>query len=58
MSKQVELSNRELKSILEKTVDRSRKDWAFKLDDALWAYRTAYKTPLDSTPYWLVFGKS
>ena len=35
MSGQVKLSNRELKSILEKTVDRSCKDWAFKLDDAL-----------------------
>ena len=37
-SGQVELSNRELKSILKKTVDRSRNDWSMKLDDALWAY--------------------
>jgi len=57
-SGQVKLSNRELKSILEKTVDRSHKDWAFKLDNALWSYRTAYKTPLGTTPYQLVFGKS
>ena len=34
-SGQVELSNRELKSILEKMVDRSHKDWSMKLDDAL-----------------------
>jgi len=54
----VELLNRELESILEKTMDRSRKDWSFKLDYALWVYRTAYKTPLGTTLYWLVFGKS
>jgi transposase InsO family protein len=43
---QVELSNREIKSILQKTVNKSRKNWASKLNDALWAYRTAYKNPM------------
>ncbi|GJZ25493.1 DNA-directed DNA polymerase [Tanacetum coccineum] len=38
---QVEVSIREIKSILEKTVNPNRKDWSVKLDDALWAYRTA-----------------
>ncbi|CAL1370225.1 unnamed protein product [Linum trigynum] len=42
-SGQVELLNRELKRILEKTLDQSRKDWSAKLDDALWAYHTTYK---------------
>ena len=42
-SGQVELSNREIQLILQKTVNRSRKNWSKKLDDALWAYRTAYK---------------
>ena len=42
----VELSNRELKLILQKAVNRSRKNWSKKLDDALWAYRTAYKNPM------------
>ncbi|PKI49819.1 hypothetical protein CRG98_029796 [Punica granatum] len=38
---QAEVSNREVKSILEKTVNPSRKDWSSRLDDALWACRTA-----------------
>ncbi|XP_056845060.1 uncharacterized protein LOC130496730 [Raphanus sativus] len=57
-SGQVEVSNREIKSILEKIVGITRKDWSTKLDDALWAYRTAYKTPLGTTPFNLVYGKS
>ncbi|XP_073033763.1 uncharacterized protein [Primulina eburnea] len=45
-SGQVEVSNRELKRILEKTVGASRKEWSRKLDDALWTYHTAFKTPI------------
>ena len=40
-SGQVELANREIKSILMKVVNANRKDWALRLHDALWAYRTA-----------------
>ncbi|XP_010496997.1 PREDICTED: uncharacterized protein LOC104774027 [Camelina sativa] len=57
-SGQVEVSNRQIKEILEKTVGVTRKDWAMKLDDALWAYRTAYKTPLGTTPFHLLYGKA
>ena len=57
-SGQVEVSNRQIKAIFEKTVSISRKDWSTKLDDALWAYRTAYKTPIGMTPFKLIYGKS
>jgi len=43
---QVEVSNRAIKTILEKVVNTTRKDWSLRLIDALWAYRTAFKTPI------------
>nr|GEV14230.1 reverse transcriptase domain-containing protein [Tanacetum cinerariifolium] len=36
----------------------NRASWSDKLDDALWAFRTAYKTPIGCTPYKLVYGKA
>nr|GFB59177.1 reverse transcriptase domain-containing protein [Tanacetum cinerariifolium] len=57
-SGQVEVTNRGLKRILERTVGENRASWTDKLDDALWAFRTAFKTPIGCTPYRLVYGKS
>nr|GEV79080.1 reverse transcriptase domain-containing protein [Tanacetum cinerariifolium] len=57
-SGQVEVSNRGLKRILERTVGENRASWSDKLDDALWAFQTAYKTPIGCTPYKLVYRKA
>nr|GEW36559.1 reverse transcriptase domain-containing protein [Tanacetum cinerariifolium] len=54
----VEVSNRGLKRILERTMGENRTSWSNKLDDALWAFRIAYKTPIGCTPYKLVYGKA
>nr|GEZ64115.1 reverse transcriptase domain-containing protein [Tanacetum cinerariifolium] len=57
-SGQVEVSNRGLKQILERTVGENHTSWSDKLDDTLWAFRTAYKTLIGYTPCKLVYGKS
>nr|GEV76351.1 reverse transcriptase domain-containing protein [Tanacetum cinerariifolium] len=56
-SGQVEVSNRGLKRILERIVGENRASWSDKLNHALWAFRTAYKTLIGCTPYKLVYGK-
>ncbi|XP_039033071.1 uncharacterized protein LOC120168856 [Hibiscus syriacus] len=55
---QAEVSNRLIKQILEKSVNPSRKDLSLRLDEALWACRTAYKTSLVMSPYCIVYGKT
>nr|GFA68587.1 reverse transcriptase domain-containing protein [Tanacetum cinerariifolium] len=57
-SGKVEVSNRGLKRILEREIGENRASWSDKLDDAIWAFRTAYKTPVGCTPYKLVYGKA
>nr|GEZ67920.1 reverse transcriptase domain-containing protein [Tanacetum cinerariifolium] len=57
-SGQVEVTNRGLKRILERTVEENHALWSDKLEDALWAFRTAFKTPVGCTPYRLVYGKA
>nr|GEZ09255.1 reverse transcriptase domain-containing protein [Tanacetum cinerariifolium] len=55
-SGQVEVSNRGLKRILERTVGENHASWSDKLDDALWEFCTAFKTPIGCTPYKLTAG--
>ncbi|GKD14839.1 reverse transcriptase domain-containing protein, partial [Tanacetum coccineum] len=57
-SGQVEVSNCGLKRILERTVGENHASWSDKLDDALWVFRTAFKTPIGCTPYKLVYRKA
>jgi transposase InsO family protein len=54
---QAETSNRQLKSILNKAIEKGGKDWSKKLDGALWAYRTMFKTPIGITPINLSMAK-
>jgi len=56
-SGQVEVSNRQIKQILEKTINNNRKDWANKFIDALWTYRMTLKTPLGMLCYRVVYVK-
>nr|GEZ34087.1 reverse transcriptase domain-containing protein [Tanacetum cinerariifolium] len=55
---QVEVINRGLKHILERTVGENRASWSDKLEDALWAFRTSFKTLVGCPPYRLVYGKA
>ncbi|GKB99688.1 reverse transcriptase domain-containing protein, partial [Tanacetum coccineum] len=57
-SGQVEVSNGGLKRILERTIGENQASWSDKLDDALWAFRTAFKIPIGCTPFNLVYEKA
>nr|GEZ36262.1 reverse transcriptase domain-containing protein [Tanacetum cinerariifolium] len=57
-SRQVKVSNRGLKRILERTVGENHASWSDKLNDALWDFRTVFKTPIGCTPYKLVYEKA
>ncbi|GKA37954.1 reverse transcriptase domain-containing protein [Tanacetum coccineum] len=49
---------RDAHDLVTRTVGEHHASWSDKLDDALWAFRTAFKTPIGCTPYKLVYGKA
>uniref|UniRef100_A0A2N9HVR6 Uncharacterized protein n=1 Tax=Fagus sylvatica TaxID=28930 RepID=A0A2N9HVR6_FAGSY len=51
-----EAFNKTLCNLLKKVVERSKRDWHERIGEALWAYRTTYRTPTQATPYSLVYG--
>ncbi|XP_074293171.1 uncharacterized protein LOC141620118 [Silene latifolia] len=51
-----EAFNKTLCNLLRKVVGKSKRDWHERIGEALWAYRTTYKTPTQATPYALVYG--
>ncbi|GKE12153.1 reverse transcriptase domain-containing protein, partial [Tanacetum coccineum] len=55
---QTEVTNMAIKRILERSVGYNPKDWSKKLNNALWTFRTAYKTSTGCTPFRLVYGKA
>ena len=54
---QVESTNKVIEGIITKTVHLHRRDWAERLPEALWAYRTTWRNTTRHTPYELVYGK-
>jgi hypothetical protein len=57
-SGQVKTSNKQIKNIIQKTVDDMGTTWKDKVSRAFWAYRIAYKIPLGMSPYQLIYGKT
>ena len=55
---QVESTNKFIEAILAKTVKSHRRDWADRLPEALWAYRTTWRNTTGFSPYDLVYGRS
>lgn len=53
---QEEITNREIESILTKTITLNCKDWSNRLFEAVWAYRTTWKTTTRFTPFEMVYG--
>jgi hypothetical protein len=52
------MSNKQIKNIIQKTINEMETAWKDKLHGALWAYRTTYKTSIGMSPYQLVYGKT
>ena len=56
-NRQVEVTNWEIENILTKIVHLHINDWNRKLPEAIWAYRTTWKTTTRFTPFEILYGK-
>ena len=54
----MESTKQVVEAILTTTVKSHRRDWADRLSEALWAYRTTWRNTTGFSPYDLVYGKS
>ncbi|XP_076905932.1 uncharacterized protein LOC143561846 [Bidens hawaiensis] len=50
--------NAQMEKALSRYVGQNPKNWYEKLDDALWALRTAHKTTIGTTPFKFIYGKA
>ena len=53
----MESTNKVIEAILTKIAREHRRDWFDRLHEALWAYRTTWRSTTDFSPYELVYGK-
>jgi hypothetical protein len=52
---QVEVVNKSLKTILQRTINSAKSNWHLMVYSTLWAYRTSVKTTTNFSPFQLIY---